>query len=117
MKLRTVDFDPFIRIGNVARIRRYPMADDRCADGVGDELVLRAVPGEDDRTGTPSAIQFLHINRSFGRDVQLVLRHAGRPQQPNNHGLTPIAETRENAAWPLAEIAACSRNLPLLPET
>ena len=55
------------------------MADDSCSDGVGDELVLAAVPGEDDWARAASAVEFLDLGDAFGGDVELVLRNAGGP--------------------------------------
>jgi hypothetical protein len=55
-QLRAVDFDPLIGVGDVVGVGRDPVADDGCADGVGDEFVLASIPGEDDGAGTAAAV-------------------------------------------------------------
>ncbi len=64
----------------------------------------------------PRRSSSLTFGDAFGGDVEFVLGNSGRPEQADDDGVAPVAESDENVAWPLAEIAARAGDFPLLPE-
>src|ERR1700733_7057091 len=47
MQLIAVHLDPFVGVRNICARRRHPVANHRCADHVGDEVVAGSVPGKE----------------------------------------------------------------------
>ena len=108
-----VDFEIFVGIGDVALAGSDPVADYAGANHVGDEFVLAAIPGKEDRAGTAAAVEFGYGIEFFGGEIYFVLRNAGGPEQTDHFDIFFGAEAGENGIGILAEIAGGCRRLPI----
>ena len=114
-ELRTVHLDPFIRIGVVFCRGRNPVANDRSANHVGDEFVLRSVPGKQRGAGASPAVQLGDVERAFCAHFRFILRNTGWPQDPHQVGVLSASQAGKKLLRALAEIAGSSGDLELLP--
>ena len=102
---RAVDLDPLAGVGRVAPRGREPVADNRRADDIGDQLVLVTVPGEQNWARRAPAISLLHGDHRRVRQIDFVLQHARGPQNAQQINVVRIAQTHKNLRRPLRLIA------------
>ena len=86
----------FVRIGHVSLPGRNPMAHHPRPNHVRDEFILAPIPCKQNRARTSAPIQFRNAVHLFCRQVYFVLRHARRPQQPNDFRVALRSETGKN---------------------
>ena len=90
------------------------MTDDPCADHVGDELIFASIPRKQHGTRASPPVKLGKSHRLAGRNIELILRNAGRPQHADNIGLVGLAQTGEYLGRALAQITGASGDLELL---
>ena len=110
-----IDLYIFHRTGNVALVGADPVADDACAQHVGDELVALAIPDKQRGAGAAAAIDLEELLFFVAGDVDFVLQHAGRPQHADDVGFFRIAEADGQVGRVLAEVSVGAGDLKLLP--
>ena len=87
-----VHLDVFLRTGNIALTRRNPVSDYACAEHVADQLIVRAVPGEQRGTRTSAPVNLGKALFPVAGDLNFVLKHACGPKHANNIGLFGLPE-------------------------
>ena len=113
--LPALDLHELVDVGDVARAGGDPVADDRRADGVGDELVALAVPGEEHRAGAAATIDLRDRVPRVRFQLHFVLDDAGRPQQAHDIGLRRLADAGKDLRRALCRVAGRRDGLELLP--
>ena len=98
------------------RAGRKPVAHHGRANHVGHELVFVPVPHKEHRAGTAAAVGFLHRDHLRVRQIDLVLQHAGGPQNAQQVDALRIAQPDQNLRRRLRLVARCAGQLPLLPQ-
>ncbi len=103
-----------VRIRNVPFPGRDPVADHAGPDHVRDEFILAAIPRKQNGARAPAPIEFADAVHFLCRQIYFVLRHARRPQQPNDFGVTLRAQPGKNRGGVLPQIARRTGHLPFL---
>src|SRR5262244_2280099 len=78
---------------DVSFVWTYPMAHYACAENVGDESIALAVPHEQRRARTATAVDFQKIGLLVGWDFDFVLHHPFGPEHAHHIGLPAFPET------------------------
>ena len=90
------------------------MSCDPCPDSVRDEFVSLPVPGEQDRAGTASPVNFGHPERLTNFRLRFVLKDAGRPQQPHGVDFGALSQSGDDGGGALSKVSGGTLDLPFL---
>ena len=115
-----IELNGFGRTSNIADdfafARRDPVSNDACAEHIADELVVRAIPGEERWTGTAAAVHFSKGLRLVGGDFDFILQNAGRPRHADDIGNFRLSEADGQVGRVLPEVAGGTVHFELLPQ-
>src|SRR5437660_1411682 len=96
-----VNFDVLVRIWQIALMGTNPMAEYGRTNHVADQFVAAAIPGKQYRTRASAAVNFKQLMRLVRRKIDLVLIHAGRPEEPHNVGSRLLPKSGDDFVRPL----------------
>src|SRR5580765_6847821 len=117
LELGSRDLYPFIRVWNISSLGSDPVPDYCSSNRIGNEFVLFAIPGEQDRTRAAAPVKLCHLQNSLGNRIDFVLRDTRRPEHADDIRLYVLAKTNQKPDRPLTKKAISPANFPFLPQS